>query len=99
MLGLTRGFLYAGARALVTSQWRVHDAATTELMESFYRQLRERGDAAAALKDAMAELRRQRPHPYYWAPFFVTGRPVRSAHPPSESASVPKQQVKSGSRA
>jgi len=97
VLGLTRGFLYAGARALITSQWRVHDAATTELMVSFYRRLREQGDAAVALKGAMAELRRQRPHPYYWAPFFLTGRPVRSAQGPSTP--VQQEQAKSGSRA
>ncbi len=80
ILGLTRGFLYAGAPALLTSQWRVHDAVTTELMASFYRHLRAQGDAAAALRAAMADIRREHPHPYYWAPFFLTGRPVAGGH-------------------
>jgi CHAT domain-containing protein len=85
VLGLTRGFLYAGARALLASQWRVNDATTAEFMQLFYRHLQDGADAAAALRRTMAEIRAQRPHPYYWAPFFLTGRPldpaVRRAHP------------------
>ncbi len=76
ILGLTRGFLYAGARALLASQWRVNDETTAEFMDTFYRCLQESGDAAGALKDAMAETRARKPHPYYWAPFFLTGSPT-----------------------
>jgi len=76
VLGLTRGFLYAGAPALLTSQWRVHDAVTSDFMIRFYTHLDGERDAAAALKNAMADIRSRYPHPYYWAPFFLTGRPV-----------------------
>lgn len=76
ILGLTRGFLYAGTPVLLTSQWRVHDAVTTEFMDSFYRNLEQPRDAAAAHKAAMAEIRTRHPHPYFWAPFFLTGRPL-----------------------
>jgi CHAT domain-containing protein len=79
ILGMARGFLYAGARALLTSQWRVHDAVTSEFMDAFYDQLEELGDAAAAHRAAMASVRAKHPHPYFWAPFFLTGRPVTSA--------------------
>ena len=76
LLGLTRGLLYAGAPAVLTSQWRVDDAVTTTFMECFHRELRDVGDAAAAHRRAMATIRRQHPHPYFWAPFFLTGCPV-----------------------
>jgi CHAT domain-containing protein/tetratricopeptide (TPR) repeat protein len=79
ILGLTRGFLYAGARALLASQWRVNDATTAEFMQLFYRHHQDGADAAAALRRTMAEIRAQRPHPYYWAPFFLTGRPLDPA--------------------
>lgn len=79
ILGLTRGFLYAGARALLASQWRVNDATTAEFMQLFYSHLQDGADAAAALRRTMAEIRAQRPHPYYWAPFFLTGRPLDPA--------------------
>lgn len=75
MLGLLRGFLCAGARALLASQWRVNDAATAEFMEVFYRNYRDGRGASGALRAAMAEIRLRRPHPYYWAPFFLVGRP------------------------
>jgi len=76
ILGLTRGFLYAGAPALLTSQWRVNDAATAEFMACFYRHLAAADDAAVAHHRAMREIRARHPHPYFWAPFFLTGRPV-----------------------
>jgi CHAT domain-containing protein len=53
--------------------WNVDDRSTAEFMKSFYRSLESGGDLAVAVKDAMAELRRQRPHPYYWAPFTLVG--------------------------
>lgn len=80
-LGVTRGFLCAGARALLASQWRVSDGATAELMEHFYTGLRGGAGAAEALNAAMATVRARRPHPYYWAPFFLLGCP--SPAPPS----------------
>jgi CHAT domain-containing protein len=76
LMGLLRGFLCAGARAIVASQWRVNDAATAEFMEAFYRNFRDGRGASGALRAAMAEIRSRRPHPYYWAPFFLVGRPL-----------------------
>jgi CHAT domain-containing protein len=74
-LGLLRGFLCAGARALLASQWRVNDAVTAEFMAVFYGYLRDGQDASGALRAAMARIRARRPHPYYWASFFLVGRP------------------------
>ena len=36
LVGLSRGFMYAGAPRVVASLWRVDDAATAELMKRFY---------------------------------------------------------------
>jgi CHAT domain-containing protein/tetratricopeptide (TPR) repeat protein len=39
VLGLQRSFHRAGVKAMVTSLWSVHDAATLELMDEFYSRL------------------------------------------------------------
>jgi len=76
LVGLTRGFMYAGARRVVVSLWNVNDKATAELMQRFYRgMLRENLPPAAALRKAQAELSRdtQWHSPYYWAAFVLQG--------------------------
>ena len=75
ILGLTRGFLFAGAPALLTSQWRVHDAATAQFMQCFYKAVCQDSDVEGAVRTAMQQVRASRPHPYYWAAFFLLGRP------------------------
>lgn len=77
--GLRRAFLVAGAETLVSSLWRVDDAATGNLMVSYYRKLLDKekpGDRVGAMQEAMAEMRAKpgRSHPYYWAPFVVLGQ-------------------------
>lgn len=79
--GLRRAFLIAGAETLVISLWRVHDQATGELMEIFYRRLLDKDkppDRLVAMIEAMKELRGRpdgtRAHPFYWAPFLVIGK-------------------------
>lgn len=73
VIGLTRGFLYAGARSIVASLWEVDDAATSRLMQSFYRNL-EGHDKREALRLAQIETRQQYPQPWYWAAFNILGR-------------------------
>jgi CHAT domain-containing protein len=73
LLGLVRGWLYAGAQSVVVSLWDVNDRSTAALMGRFYRRLRETPDRAAALRDAMLATREQDPHPYHWAPFVLIG--------------------------
>lgn len=75
MIGLSRSFLVAGARAVLVSQWSVSDDATAELMAGFYHGYLQLDDKALALQRAMRRLR-SRPefaHPRYWAPFVVVG--------------------------
>lgn len=72
LLGFTRGLLYAGARSIVASLWKVDDLATRDLMVSFYRNLA-RMDKAQALAQAQRDTRKNYPHPFYWSPFLLTG--------------------------
>jgi CHAT domain-containing protein/Flp pilus assembly protein TadD len=76
LIGLTRGFMYAGASRVLASLWSVEDRATAELMGSFYRgMLREGLSPAAALRKAQLEMAKD-PHrksPYYWAGFSLQG--------------------------
>jgi CHAT domain-containing protein len=74
LIGLTRGFMYAGARRVMASLWSVDDRATRKLMVSFYRHLlKNRRDPAAALRQAQLETAKWRPSPYYWAGFSLQG--------------------------
>ena len=75
LVGLTRGLLHAGARAVMTTLWDVHEGSTAELMEAFYGHLLESQRPADALRLAQLELRERYPHPYHWAPFLLVGRP------------------------
>lgn len=76
VIGLTRGFMYAGASRVLVSLWKVDDKATAELMKRFYRgMLQEKLTPAAALKQAQVEMSKipQWSSPYYWAAFVLQG--------------------------
>lgn len=76
LVGLTRGFMYAGASRVVASLWSVDDRATSELMTKFYSNMEKRKMApAAALREAQIEMWRQKAwrSPYYWAAFQIQG--------------------------
>ncbi len=71
--GLTRTLLISGANTVVSSLWKVSDDSTAMLMQGFYRRLRRGVSPARAMRDSTLEVRRQFTHPFYWAPFIVTG--------------------------
>ncbi|MGA9770634.1 MAG: CHAT domain-containing tetratricopeptide repeat protein [Blastocatellia bacterium] len=76
LVGLTRGFMYAGAARVVASLWKVYDAATAELMTSFYRGVLKDGKRPVeALRAAQLEMWKQKKYraPYYWAAFELQG--------------------------
>ena len=75
LLGLMRGLLYAGAESVMLTLWDVHDRTTAEFMSEFYSCLNENRDKAASLRAAMLKVRSNNPHPYYWAPFVLIGKP------------------------
>lgn len=76
LIGLTRGFMYAGARRVVATLWKVDDAATAEFMKRFYRNLLQKNmKPSAALFAAQNEMK-QIPRfraPYFWAGFVLQG--------------------------
>ncbi len=72
VIGITRGFLYAGASTVVASLWQVADEATAVLMERFYANLA-RMNKRDALRAAQLELARRSPQPYFWASFYLSG--------------------------
>jgi CHAT domain-containing protein/lipopolysaccharide biosynthesis regulator YciM len=83
LIGLTRGFMYAGASSVVASLWKVDDEATAELMKSFYTNMLQKGmRPAEALRSAQNSLR-QNPawqSPHFWAGFVLQGEfkePIR----------------------
>jgi CHAT domain-containing protein len=76
LVGLSRAFFYAGARAVTATLWNVGDRSTSDLMEIFYRQIRRGAPPERALAEAKRTVLRRgsgRRHPYYWAPFIVMG--------------------------
>jgi len=76
LVGIVRGFMYAGAARVVASLWKVDDEATGVLMEMFYRQmLVEKRSPASALRHAQIAVWRQEPwrSPFYWAAFVLQG--------------------------
>ena len=73
VLGLTRGFLFAGSSNIVASQWKVDDQATGVLMQHFYANLSAGKPKREALREAQRETRKTFAHPFYWAAFYLTG--------------------------
>lgn len=77
IVGLTRGFMYAGARRVAVSLWRVDDQATSELMQRFYRELLRDGapSPAAALRTSQISMLREKRwnSPFYWSAFVLQG--------------------------
>ncbi|MCM3869634.1 MAG: CHAT domain-containing protein [Pyrinomonadaceae bacterium] len=76
LVGLTRGFMYAGAARVVVSLWSVNDKATSDLMTKFYEKMLKQGERpAAALRAAQVEMWKQKQwqSPYYWAAFTMQG--------------------------
>lgn len=74
LIGLTRGFLYAGGRNIIASLWEVDDEATAEMMKRFYGKLKTGMSKKEALRQAQQEVREKYPEPMFWAAFYLTGQ-------------------------
>ena len=75
LIGLTRGFMYAGASRVVATTWNVDDRSSALLMKNFYASMLENRSPAAALREAQLALYRQPrwSNPHYWAGFGLQG--------------------------
>ena len=81
LIGLTRGFMYAGASSVVASLWTVDDDATAELMRYFYGFMLKDGlSPAAALRKAQVSMSQQKrwQSPYYWSGFIIQGQYIQT---------------------
>ncbi len=77
ILSLARGFLYAGSRSVVMSMWAVEDNSASEVMRSFYRNMRSGQTKSTALRTARLRFLRSadqtRSHPYFWSALVIYG--------------------------
>jgi CHAT domain-containing protein len=76
LVGLTRGFIYAGSKSVVASLWKVDDRATAVLMKHFYGKMLHDGLTPAAALRSAKEIVRKQPGwsaPYFWAGFVIQG--------------------------
>lgn len=73
MVGLVRGLLYAGARAVLTTFWPVDDPVWVGLADEFYRGVREGRSFEVSLREAIAAVRLSHSNPRDWAPFVLFG--------------------------
>jgi CHAT domain-containing protein len=76
LIGLTRGFLYAGASRVLATLWEVDDRTTAELMKGFYAAVLVHGERpSAALRAAQVAMYQTKgwDAPYYWAAFTIQG--------------------------
>jgi CHAT domain-containing protein len=82
-VGITRAFMYAGARSLLVSLWSV-DESTALLMNEFYKNLKKGQGKSEALRNAKLHVLNSKTtlpggvevslaHPFYWAPFVLFG--------------------------
>ena len=77
LMGLTRGFMYAGSARVLASLWKVDDQSTAELMRLLYEGMlgQDRLRPAEALRRAQIEMWRRSDWraPYYWGGFTLQG--------------------------
>ncbi|MCX7166012.1 MAG: CHAT domain-containing protein [Rhodocyclales bacterium] len=74
VVGLVRGFMYAGTNQIVSTLWEIDDAATESLMTDFYQRIKAGESKTTALRESQRDIRKQYPNPFFWAAFQITGR-------------------------
>lgn len=77
LIGMTRAFMYAGAKTVLASLWSVDDKSTSILMQRFYYYLKKGEGKSQALRKAKIDMIRSRGYnkPYYWSGFVLQGEP------------------------
>ncbi|MGC8659586.1 MAG: CHAT domain-containing protein, partial [Desulfomonilaceae bacterium] len=73
-MGMGRAFQYAGAKSVLISLWSVSESASVNLVESFFKHLKEGNNKRESLKLARDEIRKAGyDHPFFWASFILVG--------------------------
>lgn len=77
-MSLARGFFYSGASSIASTLWKINDASTTKLMDSFYKNLAKGEAKDRALQKSQIEFLNANQqnglsHPYYWSGFVISG--------------------------
>jgi CHAT domain-containing protein len=77
IIGLPRGFLYAGGRSVIASLWKMEDEAAADFMKGLYARIKQGESPSAALRGTQLEMSQGRrwPQPFYWASFALQGDP------------------------
>ncbi len=77
ILSLARGFIYSGSKSVVMSMWEIEDKSGTEIVEMFYKYLKEGYSKSLALKKARISYLKTadqlRSHPYFWSTLIIYG--------------------------
>jgi CHAT domain-containing protein len=76
LIGLTRGFIYSGAKNVLVSLWQVADKSTSELMIEFYKNILDGKNYSSSLREAKLKLIKDGiySYPLEWSPFVLIGR-------------------------
>ena len=81
VIGITRSFLAAGARSVLSTLWPINDVATIEFMKKFYHELLEETSVCEALRRAQNLFQEHENCTYQstkiWAPFTIYGEDVK----------------------
>jgi CHAT domain-containing protein len=74
-MGMGRAFQYAGAKSVLMSLWSVSETASVNLVENFFKYLKEGKSKLEALRLARDAIRKAGyDHPFFWAPFILVGK-------------------------
>jgi len=74
IIGMSRAFLYAGAKSVISSLWNVNDKSTVQFIKYFYQYLAQGKTKSQALRLAKIKMLNSKyKHPFYWAPFILIG--------------------------
>ena len=76
LMSMSRALTYAGVKSAVVSLWQIPDKETSEIMISFYENLKKgqsKDEALANSKSSFIKNNPMKSHPYYWAGFVLNG--------------------------
>lgn len=73
IVGLQQSFQYAGSPSVIATLWQISDEATAQLVADFYQELKSKPKGTALRIAQLKMLKGRYGHPYYWAPFVLSG--------------------------